>query len=518
MKGWVAMKGIRTIILAVVCGFIVFSLFGCNTDTTEKQITLEWWYRGNGQQADTALVEEALNEKLHTYEGMENVNIGLNCFPASDYFTNVTLAMSSGKQMDILNTVSYDLSTLLEDGVYIGMDDYLSDEMKSTLPDWLWAMGTYQNEIRFVPHYQRAANMNYLITPKKFSEYYDDFDKLRTALGNAQIDIKEIGTLLEEYLLAVRDAEPENTRYLRPIGKDIQYFEDFNDRLAANSIAFYNQSEQIEHYMLTEEAQELMNVTAGWYEKGYLYPDVLTVDAAATLEGANMLNAVSSIFTLNNQIGDEQTVSQAYTNMYGIDVIALPIKNEYFVPSNWAAGGDGVTISCEHPEKAVEFIELMNCEKGKELYNLVVYGIEGRHYEKIDDTHIRTFEYNTTQGGISTSYAALKWVMGNTFNAYLNQGASEIENELSLSLNESDTTLKSKLIGFYPQKTTMQTQVEQISSITQEYQDALGSGVKGKDWRSYYAEFESKLKTAGLDEIKQELQNQVNEFRKSADF
>ena len=152
-----------------------------------------------------------------------------------------------------------------------------------------------------------------------------------------QLDLKEIGMLLEEYLLAVREAEPENTRYLKPIGKDIQYFEGFNDRLAANSIAFYHQSEEIEHYMLTEEAQVLMELSADWSEKGYLHPDVLTVDAAATLEGVNMLNDVSSIFTLNNQIGDEASVSQAYTNMYGIEVIALPIKNEYFIPSMWGA-------------------------------------------------------------------------------------------------------------------------------------------------------------------------------------
>ena len=509
------MKVLRKSILIILCCAMVLPLFSCSAGNADKQITLEWWYRGNGQQADTELVEKALNEKLHTYEGMENVNIGLNCYPASDYYTNVTLAMSGGKQMDILNTVSYDLPSRFDDEVFIALDDYLSEDMKNTLPDWLWKMSTYQDKIRFIPHYQRAANMNYLITPKKFSEYYSDFNKLREALAMPQLDLKEIGMLLEEYLLAVREAEPENTRYLKPIGKDIQYFEGFNDRLAANSIAFYHQSEEIEHYMLTEEAQVLMELSADWSEKGYLHPDVLTVDAAATLEGVNMLNDVSSIFTLNNQIGDEASVSQAYTNMYGIEVIALPIKNEYFIPSMWAAGGDGVTASCKHPDKAAKFIELMNSEKGKELYNLVVYGIEGKHYEKVDATHIRTFEYNTTQGGISTSYAALKWVMGNTFNAYLNQGANDGENELSLALNESEDTIQSKLIGFYPSTKNILTKIEQISSITQEYQDALGCGVKGNEWRTYYAEFESRLKMAGLEEIKSELQKQVDEFRRN---
>ena len=92
------MKVLRKSILIILCCAMVLPLFSCSAGNADKQITLEWWYRGNGQQADTELVEKALNEKLHTYEGMENVNIGLNCYPASDYYTNVTLAMSGGKQ------------------------------------------------------------------------------------------------------------------------------------------------------------------------------------------------------------------------------------------------------------------------------------------------------------------------------------------------------------------------------------------------------------------------------------
>ena len=33
----------------------------------------------------------------------------------------------------------------------------------------------------------------------------------------------------------------------------------------------------------------------------------------------------------------------------------------------------------------MQLIGLMNTEKGKDLYNLLVFGIEGEHYTKVND-------------------------------------------------------------------------------------------------------------------------------------
>ena len=42
----------------------------------------------------------------------------------------------------------------------------------------------------------------------------------------------------------------------------------------------------------------------------------------------------------------------------------------------------------------------MNTERGKEIYNTVVYGIEGTHWEFNEDGEtITTFGYDSSQGG-----------------------------------------------------------------------------------------------------------------------
>ena len=70
------------------------------TDTpaeeTAEPIVLEWYYRGNGIQKDTELVETEFNKLLQTYPGMENVTVHLNCYTGADYPNAVSLAQSAG--------------------------------------------------------------------------------------------------------------------------------------------------------------------------------------------------------------------------------------------------------------------------------------------------------------------------------------------------------------------------------------------------------------------------------------
>ena len=158
------------------------------------------------------------------------------------------------------------------------------------------------------------------------------------------------------------------------------------------------------------------------------------------------------------------------------------------------------------------FIQAMCTERGKELYNTVVYGLEGVHWEFVDEANdeIRTFEYDGSQGTSSESYCAHKWLVGNSFNAYVNQGGSREWNDACLKVNEN--AVVSKLVGITFDYSSIQSKIDQINAIYSEYNDALFYGSKGKDWEAYYDEFVEKLKIAGVDEVTAELQRQVDAF------
>ena len=61
-----------------------------------------------------------------------------------------------------------------------------------------------------------------------------------------------------------------------------------------------------------------------------------------------------------------------------------------------SASNTAISINSAHPERAMKLIELMNTEKGKgHLYNLLVYGIEGEHYTKVNDNEIQPIGYTS---------------------------------------------------------------------------------------------------------------------------
>ena len=477
-------------------------------------VTLEWWYRGNGIQKDTELVEEAFNELLKTYPGMENVTVNFNCYTGSEY-NAVILAQSASQQIDILNTVGLDFAEEVGKGSFLALDDYLAsnDTLKQELPDWLWELGSIDGHTYIVPNYQRAANMMYFITPKEYMDKYGDLDAMREILQDKDRDVETIAAAMEDYCEAVQAGEGNN-KYMPPLGSSYSTQYGFTDRYDTIYGKFIKSkdSDKVENIYMTEDILKAYEISAEWYKKGYIHPDILTINGK-DFEGANMMNEVSHIYCINNQAGDEESVSRYYSDTYGFEVYAIPLFTNYYITNTWAAGGNGITTKCQNPDKAMRLIELMTTEEGTALYNLVVYGIENTHYEKLDDTHIKTLEYDGTQGGVDASYAAMKWIMGNTFHAYLNQGCKDGENELALEINNATDNDISDLMGFSAKVADIATQLEQTQAVTEEYSMALQSGAMGDDWKAYYEDYESKMNNAGLQDILSTLQGQIDAFK-----
>lgn len=259
---------------------------------------------------------------------------------------------------------------------------------------------------------------------------------------------------------------------------------------------------------------EKCRINAEWYQKGYMLPDILTADEG-DYNTKNMMNDVSFVWCVNNGMGDEETISATISANYGFDVVAIPVRENYYIGRSWGAGGNGITAKCEHPEEAIRLLELINTEEGMDLYNMLVYGLEGTHYTKNADGTIKTLYYDGSQAGSDAPYGAMKWIMGNTFHAYLNQGCAVGENELSLAINENPNNVISDLIGFVLDTSKIETQLEQIQAVVTEYEGTLRAGAKGADWESYYNEYIDKVNKAGLDEVLTEIQAQVDAFNAS---
>ena len=491
---------------------------GTEAAAPKDPVLLEWYYRGNGQQQDTEEVEARVNELLKGYPGLEHVSININCFPAADYATQVGLAQTSGSQIDILNSVSLNFTQQVEDGNWMPMEDYISDELRAELPEWLWELGSVDGHIYMVPNYQNAFNAGFMFFPKEYMDKYGNYDEMYATLTNWDLSLADKAAALEDYVMAARAGEGD-TKYANTLENGNAtgilgfYFITPFDHLGNNFI-IENGTDTVSYAYTTETYKEMWSIYADWYDKKIFAPDGAATDHL-NYRNEKMMEETSYVYSCNESVGDPESVAKSYSERWGFEVVAIPTQQYNYIPNSWGAGGNGISSTCEHPEEAALFIEALTTgtDLGREIYNTMVFGIEGKHYTKDanDPDRIVTIEYDGTQGGVDTSYAGLKWILGNSFYAYKNQAVLDGYFENIKKYNESPDTVASSHNGFVVSTTNVSKQLEQINAVIAEYTSVLQNGTIGSaGFEAYYQEFIDKLNTAGLKEVIADYQAQLD--------
>jgi len=485
----------------------------------KEPVTLEWYYRGNGQQEDTDKVEARVNELLKEYPGLEHVSININCYPASDYATQVILAQSSNAQIDILNSVSLNFAQHVEDGSWMPLNDLISDELKAELPEWLWELGSVEGNIYIVPNYQNAFNAGYLFVPKEYMDKYGNYDEMYKVMTDWDKSVTEKFEYLEAFTMEVRAGEGK-TKYAGNIttlgtGNLGFYFMDPFDHLSNQFVVDNDGEHKVEYLWTKSEIKEIWAKYADWYTKGIFSPDGAdTNHTDYSLQ--NMLNETSYVFATKEQVGTPEYVADLYSQAWGFEVVAIPVQEYNYIQNNWGAGGNGVSSTCENPEEAIAFLEALTTgtDLGKEIYNTMVFGLEGEHYtvDAADANRITTLEYNGSQGGKDTKYAGLKWVLGNSFYAYKNQAVKDGQFENIKKYNEAPDTQSSDHNGFVVSLTNVTTQIEQINAVYKEYYDGFNKGIYGAEFEAKYAEYIDKLEKAGIQDVIEDFQKQLDDW------
>ena len=158
--------------------------------------------------------------------------------------------------------------------------------------------------------------------------------------------------------------------------------------------------------------------------------------------------------------------------------VKIPFENKHYIPYAASASNTAISINSKHPERAMQLIGLMNTEKGKDLYNLLVFGIEGEHYTKVNDKEIQPIGY-TSQPTSESPYGQYRFAMGNTFNGYeiYMQDKSPIyDNDFIKSVN--DKAEDSKLRGFTLDTDPIKMELAQVTAVIGEYKKSLNSGAR----------------------------------------
>lgn len=489
----------------------------------KEEVTLHLYFdNGNGEQEYTDEVEAKLGEILDTMEGYEHINIDLHPSAANALSTDYALAQTSGDPIDILFTFGMDLNKLVQDGDLMELSELVEayPSVLSEIPEWLANMGIVDGGRYQIPAYQMAAFNQFFVIPVEYADMYREYtgktaEDMYTSICNSTTSDKL--AFLEEMCLAVREGTGLDTKYVFDNLLPGRWFNcEGLTASAAGGEPLYvilEGQEDAVCWFLSDEYYELAKGFNDLYKKGLIHPDAMTY-SIADFRRANQMNDVSFVVDYGQQCMTAEGYATSYKNSYGWDAEAYPVVDHAYIPSTWAAGGPAIYTESEHPEEAMMIIDLLMTRKGAEFYNTLVWGLEGIHYEWVDKEaastgRIKTLEHDYSQvlAGIGT-YGTYPFAMGNSFNSWLNQASADDYHEGVLAIHDDPSTVASPVIGITWDTTSVEDQMAQVQAVAAEYNKIYLSD----DFDTKYAEFVEKMEAAGVQDVVDVLNAQLDAF------
>lgn len=511
-------KYFKRIMTAAVAAVMLLS--GCAqertdlSDNTEEAVTLKWMFVGPGEQKDSQKVWDKFNEELKAY--LPNTTVEFECISSSDYSEKWKLASATQENIDIVwHGWMIPYVSEVKKGSYMELDELIDEyapEIKNEIPEAIMDKQRVDGKLYSIPCMQQMVSyVSTLDFPIDIYEKYKDkidVDALSEFFASHETMDKESWDKIEEYIKMIKDGGDLKKGvfgFANHVEKGYEWIS------TPYTIKAWGDDYTPINLYRTPEYKTFVEVYADWFSKGYIRKDILTAENVGTevyeVKGeGNYLVGQGNMPTQSEIDSKKAAGSTAY--------VKIPMENKHYIPYAASASNTAISINSKNPGRAMKLLELMNTEKGKDLYNLLVYGIEGEHYTKINDNEIQPIGY-TSQPTSDSPYGLYGWAVGNTFNGYeiyMEDKSVVLKNEFIKGVN--DSAAPSKLQGFTLDTDPIKLELAQVTAVVGEYQKSLNSGA-ASDPAGLYKEFEEKLITAGDDKIVEEISRQINEWRTS---
>ncbi|SDL31364.1 ABC transporter substrate-binding protein [Paenibacillus jilunlii] len=455
------------------------------TEKTNKleQVELSLYLPG-GPDKDVASVEQAINEYL---KDKINATIKINQLSWDKPADKVNLMIQSGEVFDMVYT--WNFMTNAAKGAYLPLEELLDTYAKET-------------KAQINPAYLQAATVNghlYAIPTEKELGQSVGFAFDKAIVDKYGFDVNSIKKLedIEPMLKTIKEKEPAITPLFMNHTDSLNWFtvypdsEDLDGSNEIPTLLDYKTMKVFNEYD-TPEILARLQLIREWYKAGYINKN----GATDKTELKDAVKSGKAWFTYGNM---NPTSTNDWTRLAEKPMVIktlLPVQ-----VSTKSLQGSMLAISrtSKNPERAMMFMNLIHTDPV--LYNLLTFGIEGKHYKKVSDN---TVEFIPDSGYNSVS----SWMIGNVLLNYLNKDEDPKRVQLYTDWNKNSKV--SPVIGFVFDSTKVQSQIGALINITKQYKNTLYSGEK--DPEPILKEMNNKLKAAGLDAVISEIQSQMDAF------
>lgn len=451
---------------------------GNSTSSADEVTTLTWYSIGDEpKDLDKVLAEanEYLEEKINAHIDMKFIGFG-------DYNQKMSVIINSGEDYDLAFTCSWagDYLGNSRKGAFLELDEYLnSDEgktLKDTIDQRFWDGATVDGSIYAVPNQKELGVAPMWVFTQEYIDKYN-------------IPYEDIHSLedLEPWLKIIKENEPDVVPLY--ITKGFSYTVFFDQLVDPVGVEVGDDSLTIKNMFATEEMKEHLETLRRYYQAGYI-----NADAATAQDDKSVKRFVTK--------ADGQPYADTlWSKSLNYPVVSSPIDNTLITNGSTTGSMIAISSNSKNKEKAFEFLNLLNTDEY--LRNLINYGIEDVHYEKVGDQTIKLL--NTDQKNYDVSYFSL----GNLFLTYKLEGEPEDKWEEFKEFNDDSEV--SPALGFKFDSSNVTTEIAAINNVLEEFKSTIYSGSVDVD--EYLEKLNTKLEEQGIQKVIDEMQKQIDEWK-----
>ncbi|MBO3443182.1 ABC transporter substrate-binding protein [Clostridium sp. CCUG 7971] len=478
-------KKISSLFLAVTIASSAI-LTGCSStkksDEAKKgngdNVELVWYMIGTPQ-PDQAKVMEEVNK--YTAEKI-GVTLDLRMVDWGDYGQKMQVITSSGEPFDIAFASDYALNA--QKGAYLEISDLLEKngkELKEAINPLFLEGASINGKLYGVP-----ANKE--VGQQMVWAYNADMAK---EIG---VDMTNVKTLedLEKVLEVVKAKKPD-LKMPMSAGSTFVPYMPYDLLLGENlpfGIALEGDTTKVVNIYEQKDVKKTLDTLRRFYQKGFIH-----TQASTDTDPHEM--SVQNWFVRKEQYAPG--AGEMWSSNAGYPIKYSEMHDPLTINNSVTGSVMSISAASKHPEEAMKFLNLLNTDEY--LRNLIDRGIEDVHYKTNEDKTITKTEE-------AKAYNMPSWALGNVF--LTKNFDTDPKDRIEQYEKFNEKAVASPTLGFYVDTTDISTELATISNIVQEFKAPLFTGSVDTD--KYLGELNKKLKSAGIDKVMANIQEQYNKW------
>lgn len=468
--------------------------------------TLTWYMSINPVAADTEKVIAKLNEYTREKIGVE---IDYKVIANPDYKEKMPNLINAGEYFDICFTSNWTTDYLQFTGkdAFMDITELLPQYAKETyefIPEAVWDAVKVNGSIYGVPSYKEMGWQGGIVYNSDMAEAYgidmstvktlEDYTKVLEVVAEKSKaegkNVVGVSGLTNAWPMAAPYESLTGNPKL-PAAAAVPEFGNFQD-VASQTV--FNQ-------YASEEYMNYCQTVRGWNKAGYLGGDPVNYDSDIANRDNDFNNG--ALFSYFIQYAPGTSESMSASSGHGVGFVAL--MEPLFETRSAMGGLLAISSASEHPDKALEFINLLNTDEY--VGTLIRHGIEGEHYTAVGDNQVdKTMGGTLTDNGYDYTYG---WQFGTPFNQKWD--ISYPDNIEQLFQEYNDSAVISPNNGFTFDAVPVETQVAALTNVISEYTPSLETG--SVDPAEYIPKFLEAMQANGVDDLMKEVENQLTTFK-----